>query len=116
MDETFIPPPESLISLAEWQQTPASVQQWVIDLCAKNNQLRETVEVCRNSLTGTCITPRNHLRKIAPSRNPPGNRQARRVNGVDNLVTPVIIGRWWTRWMKWWSTSRSGVRSVAHCY
>jgi transposase len=45
MDETFIPPPESLITLAEWQQTPASVQGWVIDLCATNNQLRETVEV-----------------------------------------------------------------------
>jgi hypothetical protein len=41
MDETFIPPRESLITLAEWQQTPASVQQRVIG----NSQLRETVEV-----------------------------------------------------------------------
>ena len=45
MDETFIPPAESRISLAEWQQTPASVQEWVIDVWAENNQLRETVEV-----------------------------------------------------------------------
>jgi transposase len=45
MDETFIPPPESRITLTEWQQTPASVQRWVIDLWAKNTQLRETVEV-----------------------------------------------------------------------
>jgi hypothetical protein len=41
MDGCFIPPPESLITLAEWQQTPASVQQRVIG----NSQLRETVEV-----------------------------------------------------------------------
>ena len=45
MDEPFIPPPESPISLAEWQQTPASVQQWVIDVWTENKQLRETVEV-----------------------------------------------------------------------
>ncbi len=37
MDETFNPPRESRISLAEWQQTPASVQQWVIDVWAENN-------------------------------------------------------------------------------
>jgi transposase len=45
MDEPFIPPPESLITLADWQHTPDSVQRWVIDLWAQNNQLRETVEV-----------------------------------------------------------------------
>jgi transposase len=44
MGEPFIPPPESLITLAEWQQTPDSVQRWVIDVWAHNNQLRETVE------------------------------------------------------------------------
>ena len=40
-----MPPRESRITLIEWPQTPASVQRWVIDLWAKNTQLRETVEV-----------------------------------------------------------------------
>ena len=38
MDEPFIPPAESLITLAEWQQTPDRVQRWVIDVWAQNNQ------------------------------------------------------------------------------
>ncbi len=76
MDETFIPPPESLISLAEWQQTPASVQQWVIDLCAKNNQLRETVEVLqelihRNSQNSS-QPPSQDRSEQKPTREPSG--------------------------------------------
>jgi hypothetical protein len=67
-------------------------------------------------LTETRRMPRNRPRKIAPSRNPPGKRQARRANGVDNPGTLAIIGRWWRMWMKSSSTSRLAGRSVERCY
>ena len=76
MDETFISPPESLIALAEWQQTPASVQRWVIDLCAKNNQLRETVEVLQE-----LIHRNSQNSSQPPSQDRPEQKRAREVSG-----------------------------------
>ncbi len=70
------PPPESRITLAEWQQTPASVRQWVIDVWAENNQLRETVEVLqelihRNSQNSSQL-PSQDRPEQKPTREPSG--------------------------------------------
>jgi len=102
MDEIFIPPPESLITLAEWQQTPDSVQQWGIDLWAQNNQLRETVEVLqelvnRNSQNSSQPPSQDRPEQkpiMEPSRSPrkrggqPGHRGHHRtlVEDVDEIV------------------------------
>jgi transposase len=102
MDEPFIPPPESLITLAEWQQTPDSVQRWVIDVWAQNNQLRETVEVLqelvnRNSQNSS-QPPSQDRPDQKPAKEPsgpprkrggqPGHRGHRRVlvDDVDEVV------------------------------
>jgi transposase len=76
MDETSIPPSESLITLAEWQQTPASVQRWVVDLCAKNNQLRETVEVLQE-----LINRNSQNSSQPPSQDRPDQKPAREPSG-----------------------------------
>jgi transposase len=44
MDETMMRPPSDTITPEEWQQTPASVQNWIGELVAEVKQLRETVE------------------------------------------------------------------------
>jgi transposase len=76
MDETFIPPPESRITQTEWQQTPASVQRWVIDLWAKNTQLRETVEVLQE------LIPRNSQNSSQPpSQDRPEQKRTREASG-----------------------------------
>ena len=76
MDEPFIPPSESLISLAEWQQTPASVQQWVIDVWAENNQLRETVEVLQE-----LVSRNSQNSSQPPSQDRPEQKPTREASG-----------------------------------
>jgi transposase len=44
MTDELTPPPESAISLEDWQQTPLRVQVRIGELCAEVKQLRETVE------------------------------------------------------------------------
>ena len=118
MDETFILPPESRITLAEWHQTPASVRRWVIDLCAENNQLRETVEVLqelihRNSQNSSQPSSQDRPEQ-KPTREASGSPRQRGgqpghpghhrtlVEDVDEVVVHKPIS--------------SAVRSVARCY
>ena len=44
MEETRLSPPSDTITPEEWQQTPASVRNWIGELIAEVKQLRETVE------------------------------------------------------------------------
>ncbi|HEX3050124.1 MAG TPA: IS66 family transposase [Aggregatilineaceae bacterium] len=44
MEETLPPPPSDAITPEEWQQTPASVRNWIGEVLAEVKQLRETVE------------------------------------------------------------------------
>jgi transposase len=76
MDETFIPPRESLITLAEWQQTPDRVQRRVIDLCAEVKQLRETVEVLQE-----LINRNSQNSSQPPSQDRPEQKPAREASG-----------------------------------
>jgi transposase len=76
MDETFIPPPESQITLIEWQQTPASVQRWVIDVWAENTQLRETVEVLQE-----LVNRNSQNSSQPPSQDRPEQKPTREASG-----------------------------------
>ena len=44
MDETLPSPPSDTITPEEWQQTPASVRNWIGEVLAEVKQLRGTVE------------------------------------------------------------------------
>ena len=100
MTDEFMPPPDSAITPEEWQQTPARVQRWIREVWSENQQLETRWSNCGNSPNGTHRILRNRPHKIGPTRNPRENRQAHRVNGEDNLVTPAIIGCWWKRLTK----------------
>jgi hypothetical protein len=44
MDETLPPLPSDAITSEEWQQTPASVRNWIGEVLTEVKQLHETVE------------------------------------------------------------------------
>ena len=116
MDETLPPLPSDAITSEEWQQTPASVRNWIGEVLTEVKQLRETVEqlqeiVNRNSQNSSQPHP-----KIVPSRNQPRNRPGHRANAADNRAIVVIIEHWSMRLMEWWSTNQPVVQGVERCY
>jgi transposase len=81
MDETLPSPPSDAITPEEWQQTPASVQNWIGELVAEVKQLRETVEqlqgiVNRNSQNSS-QPPSQDRPEQNPAKEPSGPRRKR---------------------------------------
>lgn len=102
MEETITPPPSDTITPEEWQQTPASVRQWMGELRAEVKQLRQTVEqrqeiVNRNSQNSS-QPPSQDRPEQKPAKEPsgpprkrggqPGHRGHHRalVDDVDEVV------------------------------
>jgi transposase len=102
MEESMTPPPSDTITPEEWQQTPASVRQWIGELLAEVKQLRQTVEqlqeiVNRNSQNSSQPPSQDRLEQ-KPAKEPsgpprkrggqPGHRGHHRklVDDVDEVV------------------------------
>ena len=76
MDETMRPPRSDRFTPEEWQQTPASVQNWIGELLAEVKQLRETVEQLRE------IVNRNSQNSSQPpSQDRPEQKPAKEPSG-----------------------------------
>jgi transposase len=80
MDEITMRPPSDTITPEDWQQTPASVQNWIGEVLAEVKQLRATVEQLQE------IVNRNSQNSSQPpSQDRPEQQPAKRPYGPPRL-------------------------------
>jgi GTPase involved in cell partitioning and DNA repair len=76
MEEIMTSPPSDTITPEEWQQTPASVQNWIGELMAEVKQLRETVvqlqEIVNRNSQNSSQPPSQDRPEQKPANEPSG--------------------------------------------
>ena len=83
-------PPESL-SQSDWQQTPPTVQAYLLNLHQRLVQLQEQIERLQNRLQRTAKTSDKPPSSDSPFQRHAGNQASPQANAAPDKVTPAQV-------------------------